>query len=369
MKIKNLKKPFLIIITIFTNFIYSNSKTANLTKNNQSSEFDINKYTGIHANETPSQFAAKSLEDFFTSNISIEINSAKPKEQKENKQKEIEKMNTALGDYIKKIYNSKGYSNYISQNCADLIILIKMVEKFKLKDSTRSYVYTIIKLFNDKLKESEIIDSTMVAKLLKDLPHVVQKYLEDEIDIDKSLSIIKKSLQKSVFDFSSKSRHSQDTYMKNFMNEVSLSLSNLLEIQEEKIRLQQLIVRLIENCLSKMYWSRTRYETFSPSFIQIGNRILTLVETKIIDHADDYDSLMKSVVCAACKYLDIFAWTFPLEFFDEIEDHIVRQEIPFLEEPEVDDFIKTKKEIFIDYLVKAKTKALAYHRKGIMPSF
>ena len=52
----------------------------------------------------------------------------------------------------------------------------------------------------------------------------------------------------------------------------------------------------------------------------------------------------------------------PLDFFTEIESDIESEVILFLEEPELDDGIKTKKETLMESIRKAKAMAIATNK-------
>ncbi|MFH0898137.1 MAG: hypothetical protein V1855_01010, partial [bacterium] len=67
-----------------------------------------------------------------------------------------------------------------------------------------------------------------------------------------------------------------------------------------------------------------------------------------------------SLVLRFCFYLELRGITLPSEFFDEVESDLASGAVFFLEEPELDVAIKTKKEILLEALMRAKAKSLAF---------
>ena len=67
-----------------------------------------------------------------------------------------------------------------------------------------------------------------------------------------------------------------------------------------------------------------------------------------------------------CRYFTSFGISVPTSVYNKVEVDLRNNEISFLEEPEQDDGIKTKKEHIHEALMKAKFKAYAYEKKGII---
>ncbi|KKQ11735.1 MAG: hypothetical protein US22_C0015G0006 [candidate division TM6 bacterium GW2011_GWF2_36_6] len=126
------------------------------------------------------------------------------------------------------------------------------------------------------------------------------------------------------------------------------------------------ILRFVETLLDKTVWDDNSAEEIWPSFISVSNNIQKLALTGIIDHLDDLDDLLWSLTHCFCRYFTSFGISVPTAIYNKIELDLKNSEISFLEEPEQDDGIKTKKEHILEALMKAKFKAYAYEKKGII---
>ena len=82
---------------------------------------------------------------------------------------------------------------------------------------------------------------------------------------------------------------------------------------------------------------------------------------------DDLDSLLWELTYRFNFFLDLSGFSLPLNFYEEVEKAIEEKTVSFLESKEQDEGVKSKKEIFTEKLLQAKTKAYAYYKKGILP--
>ena len=118
--------------------------------------------------------------------------------------------------------------------------------------------------------------------------------------------------------------------------------------------------------ISRMYWKESDYQRIWRSFTGIASYLHTMGMRGIINEQDNLDELWDTLVKRFVWYLDFRGSVLPVEFYEQIEEDLKDHVVFFLEIDELDEGIKSKKEILAEAVVKAKAKALAYEQKGIV---
>jgi hypothetical protein len=112
-------------------------------------------------------------------------------------------------------------------------------------------------------------------------------------------------------------------------------------------------------------WDHTSYESIWESILTIANSIQMLGVNGIIEYVDDLDDIFWSLTYRFCYFLDLVGSGLPTSFHENIENDIDSGVIFFLELPEQDEGIKSKKQILKEALLKAKIKAIAFEKRGL----
>lgn len=361
MKIKNVVLFFLAICASFLPIISSVNNIA-------TQENDENNVAEKLNSQTPSEISTVNIKSLLYPNT------------KDNETgtddiyylEKIQTFNTSFGQFVQEEFNSPDYADHLTQNAMHFVELIKIIDEMNLGKDAITYFYTIFKLFNDKFKECEFIDHTVVIHTLRETTPILGKYITYQENLS-NFDSIKKQLQ-NMLQFKLTEHLNKLTtpteptdnlvfdLTQIFMNFEKTSKDSL----ENVCKLRSIIVGFFENILGKTLWSKTFYESNWISFKTIGHLINRLYKYKVLDDEDELDRIKWSLVHRFNYFLNVLGIAFPLEFYAEIEEDIANKSVPFFEEEEQDDFIKTKKETFLSYISNAKTKVIAYEKAGII---
>ena len=208
------------------------------------------------------------------------------------------------------------------------------------------------------------------------MPKLLEKYFETEEYKTPTLKSLSQNIEKELlFKFTEHLDffHSEPN---NFIKELSSTigklakeeLDNIQKAAEEKEiieRLRQVTIRFFEIALSKTIWNQNSPEGIWDSVNTIANGLQLLGVHGIVEHMDDLDDMLWSLTDRFCWFLDFAGSSLTLDFYEEIESDLESKVIFFLESPEQDDGIKTKKEVITEAILKAKAKAIAFEEKGI----
>jgi hypothetical protein len=263
----------------------------------------------------------------------------------------------------------------LSQDGAHVVEFLKLCNELNL-DTNSAYVG--MRLFRIKMMSCEIIDDTVVSQLLEELPTQTTRYFEKSNKKNPEYDVISKHIEKIILghlnDHFLDSAEAFDKVKNDLSNEISKLVFDEIKKakgkkadKKSKTRLRFEVIRFFETVLARMLWNPKAPETIWPSFLLIADGLQKLAANNIVNHMDDLDALLWELVHRFNFFLDLSGFCLPLNFFEEIETALEEKTIFFLESPEQDDGVTSKKEILAENLFHAKTKAYAYHKKGIMP--
>lgn len=333
----------------------------------------------INEEPTPLDFSTKRMRDFFaTSKIStLETKALRAVDMKEY-------FNRSFLGFIKNVYNEHTYGRALSQDGTHIVEFLELGNELKLDTNT---TYVGLRLFYNKIKsqECEIIDDSVIQQIIRPMPNLLTRYFTQETQKKEMLDLtfLRKHTEELLLSQFTKHYEIFQEEPGHFLAKISDNITETIkkeleqtqksqnQIQEEfemRERLRQTIVKFLEIALTKTIWNIKTPEGIWNSFLSIANHIQMLGVNGVINHMDDLDDLHWSLTHAFTRNLELFGAYLPIEFYDEVESDLTHEIVYFLETPEQDEGIKTKKEIIIDALVNAKAKAVGYSQQGILPS-
>lgn len=281
--------------------------------------------------------------------------------------------------FIIETYNQDQYAQVLSQNGQHLVELLKISNELNLDVHT---VYVCLRLFYNKLKETEIIDDSVVLEFLRPLPYLLQRHFtrpkkQRKINIALFTKRIEDVLLTKFTEQLPEFEQQPDVFISQLAQEIAAQMQQELkfteldakqrqEQREGQSRLRQLILKMVDLLLSKALWNIKSYEGIWSSFAEIGHTVQLLGVHNIIDHMDDLDDILWTLTHRFCYFLDLFGSMLPLEFYEEMEHDLLNEGhkslIPFLLIDEQDDGIKAKKEFLLEALARGKAKAIAFEQ-------
>ncbi len=369
------------MFSLFFVFLLAYITTSQSSSSSEKSSFQ-NQNEGLKAilelektldNETPMQLNIQSLKTMF-------IDKSLPTSSMHNRQdvalSKTAQFNKSFTTYIKTFYNDPSYIDVLSQNGTHVVELLELASEANLDDET---VYVCLRLFYNKIKACELIDDTMLNQILPHFLKHLDRFFDTKNEDAKkiNLSFIKQHLESMLFaqmtdklpEFQSQPSEASQA----LTNEIALCIKQEADRVEKEIkkndsreRLRQIIIRFLETITGRLIWDPKAPEGIWQSFITLANNLQLLGVHGIINHMDDLDDFLWSLTLRFCFFLDFTGSILPLDLYDEIEQDLSNGFISFLEAPEQDPGIKTKKELLSIALLQAKTKAYAYHKKGLL---
>lgn len=327
-------------------------------------------------NKSPLGTSMQSLRNFF---ISHDVQRFTIKSRSCSEDSKTSSFNESFIEYIKRVYNQPTYAEYLSRDASHIIEFSELGSELHL---TPEYMYVGLRLFYNKLKGTEIIDDTVVLQLLPAISRQLEGYFdpcteETRIHNLESFDFVKRRSEEIIlYKFTQHFTEFQAT-PDLFVNKLAGDLAAFYKQQDDiKIqeasqqetknesltRLRHMVIRFFELSLSKIMWNIYQPEVIWPSVKALACNLRGLAEYGVINHMDDLDDLLWSLTHRFNYFLDLTGADLPIKFYDQIEEDLVNRNVFFLEAKEQDEGIVSKKQLFIEALVRSKAKAIANQR-------
>lgn len=325
----------------------------------------------LREESTPLDSSVQHLRDFFATH---DVSSSTLKSRHSTSTSKTTRFNESFLEYIKQVYNQHSYATYLSGNAAHIVEFLEIGRELSLNPE---YLYVGTRLFYNKLKEAEIIDDTVPLQILPAFSKHLSTHFDnqqEEAQPKENLDFIKKHTEEVIlYKFTEHFNRFQNN-PDSFIDELSHDLATFYHQQDAAktqtrikydskqeilTRLRQVTIRFFELTLSKTMWNTMQPETIWPSVIAIANGLQSLAQQHIIDHMDDLDDLLWSLVHRFNYYLELTGPDLPITFYEKIENDLINKSVFFLEAKEQDEGIASKKQILIEGLLRGKTRSMA----------
>ncbi len=325
---------------------------------------------------TPSQFAAQSFKGAIASQDAQ--NDAATKEMRERNNENTSKTSIfqqSFVKYVREIYNQRNYAQALSQDGSHVVQFMQISNEMSLGPEI---VYVCIRLFYNKMKACELVDDIVVAQLLHTVPPLIERHFaEDTSRHNYDLTFIKKQLENTLLNKFTNHLTEFSQQPDVFLSQLAQELTALYEQEMEaakkdaqradvRQRLRTMVIRFFDTIINRAIWQIQAPETIWRSFNDIAAGIQVLGLHNVINHMDDLDDLLWSLTHRFCFFLDLAGSALPSSLYDAIEKDLESRSVFFLEFKEQDEGITTKKETLAEAVLKAKTKAIAYNKQGII---
>lgn len=281
----------------------------------------------------------------------------------------IEREKIYLVNFMRSQLGSRHYLEEVLPN--DFSHIIQFLEYGHTKQIDRQeYGRSILSTFKKLLGGAYYINASSLTSLLNDAdrlfkPYVLtyrtEPYIRMMCDVD-----VYEQFKNTVSDLLYLKFSTEHDFFKNdpdlFINTLS---QHILEVMQESMEIEQFKNSLhlfIESIINKMIWNIDTPDHVWEQVVLLGNQLCNLSEEQIIDENNHLDDLSWALTYRFAYFIDIMAERFPAAFYQKIKEDIMNDHISFLQLPEQDVCLPTKKEYLLMMVCRTEAKRLAYER-------
>lgn len=290
----------------------------------------------------------------------IEVFKRKKHEKEQSEREQQKKLHDSALAYSQECHNNQDLFDFrFCQDAEPIVNLLKTAHKVDLRIDS---LYCAMRILVNSSKSCEYVRDCSLNSILESLELYGTDYFEsDEGVLTKKKAY--KAVEKTVYDFvsdgSDLALSSPGTFASSLSSKVVKVASKNLRPSQKKEwqdRLRSLVLRMLESSISKTLWDSQDHQGIWDSVMTTANGLYQL--SKVLEHMDDLDDLYWSLCRRLVWFFDFSAGHLPLSFYEGVEESIRDGSAFFLELPEQDEGITTKKELLLEAVKKAKAKAI-----------
>lgn len=275
----------------------------------------------------------------------------------------------AMSLFIKNVYNGPNYARHLSQDARHITEFLNIANEFGF---SCEQLYTGLRIFYNKYKETQLIDDTVLNHILEALPQELEAYFPLQADPgsrpQRSPSkVVENIILSELTDHIVAPQKPNDLFFQNLAENIASTIKSGPEVNDEaamREQLRQLTIRFIEQITGKTMWYANQPASIWQSILGAAHSIHTLCHKRIIEDLDSRDDLFRTLVARFAYFLDEYGAQLPLSFYEQVTYDINKRQVFFLEEAELDQGIQSKKEFLLKALARAHAKATATHKHG-----
>ncbi|MDP3787779.1 MAG: hypothetical protein Q8Q60_00505 [Candidatus Chromulinivorax sp.] len=250
--------------------------------------------------------------------------------------------------YFKYIYNHEKYTEYLPYNFSHMI---QFLEFGQTNNQSEAYAKSIIKLFLQKIKGCDFINSysmiTAMPKLADALsPYMVKKEATFLQELQKSLKARFSNIFSTYYSYFQKN---PDAFLEALSEQIAKKTNEVQTQQHVDVeQIRKDILRFLETCISKLVWSsQDAYEAWT-AINELATQTEQFLDKKLLSDVDAFDDICWSLIHRFCYFIDISAEDIPQEIFMQIVNDIHNEKLILLEIEEQENIMTSKK----NYLLK-----------------
>ncbi len=275
----------------------------------------------------------------------------------------------AFSPFIQEQYNAVGYADLLSRDARHITEFLVLSGEYNF---TAEQTYTGLRLFHNKLKEASLIDDTVVDHILAVLPVELERHFPlnplNSAKIKSPAKMIENIMLSGLTTHLEAPKTSTENFFTGLSHTIAQSVKDIGVNDEAAMneRLRSLILKIVELLLSKTIWYAQHPHSIWPSVLKAAHNISQLCSNRIIAHLDDADEAYRTLVTRFVFFIEQSGHQLPVSWYENIESDLNNGLVPFLESPELDDGISSKKQLLLNALVHGKTCAIAQQTHGLL---
>jgi len=255
---------------------------------------------------------------------------------------------SGIADYFTHTYNHEKYTEYLPYNLSHMAQFLEYGHEQK---QTEQYAQSIIKLFLQKIKGCDFINSYSLLTTMPRLCDALVPYVQKkEASFLQELQTSLKIRFSNIFStYNSYFQKNPDAFLDALSEQIAKKTNEVQTKQHIDVaHVKKDVLRFLEICMNKLIWSPEDGYDAWVSVNELADRSHLFLEKELITDIDALDDIHWSLIHRFCYFLDIAQTEISQESFIQMVNDIHTQDLILLKIEEQEDFITNKK----DFLLK-----------------
>ena len=216
---------------------------------------------------------------------------------------------SGLQCYLKHVYNHPKYNEILAN---DLSHLLQFLEYGQQTKQPEAYLISTLRLFHQKFFTLEYLSAQQLNRLINLLPKVLADYHTPKVE--------------------------------------------------------QLVLRLLENGLTRILWSPADHDGVWRQFTELGHKITALNEAAVITDVEDCNDLLTDLIARFAYVIGLIGSDLPVSFYEQAYRELRNQQLSWLNISETETLIASKRDHLEHILLVGTSKAQARAKFGTITS-
>lgn len=250
--------------------------------------------------------------------------------------------------YFKYTYNHDQYTQYLPYNFSHMI---QFLEFGQAHDQNQAYAKSILKLFLQKIKGCDFINSYSLISSMPKIADALTPYMiKQEASFLKELQQSLKHRFSNIFStYMSYFQKNPDAFLDALAEQIAKKTNEVQTLQHVEVEhVKKDILRFLETCIGKLVWSpQDAYDAWI-SINELATQVENFLDKQLLCDVDAMDDLCWSLIHRFCYFLEIAADDISQETFIQIIKDIHQEKLVLFQIEEQEDLVTDKK----NYLLK-----------------
>ncbi|MGZ6251097.1 MAG: hypothetical protein ACXWL2_03650 [Candidatus Chromulinivorax sp.] len=258
--------------------------------------------------------------------------------------------------YFKYTYNHEQYTEYLPYNLGHMIQFLEFGQK---NEQNEIYAISIIKLFLQKIKGCDYMNSYSLVTSMPKLADALSPYMEKkEAGLLQELqNSLKKRFSTIFSNYFSYFQKNPDAFLDALSEQIAKKTNDVQTQQHIEIEhIKKDIVRFLETCFGKLIWAPQDAYNAWVAINDLASQAEQFLDKKLLTDINALDDLCWSLIHRFCYFIDIAAQDISQDVFRQIINDIYHEKLILLKLEEQEDLILSKK----DFLLKKLHKYCPY---------
>lgn len=269
-----------------------------------------------------------------------------------------------ISHYFTHTYNHEKYTEYLPYNFSHMIQFLEYGQEYKQDER---YAISIIKLFLQKIKACDFVNSYSLITSMPKLANALTPYVEkkEASFLQELQDSLKKRFSHIFSNYFSYFQKNSDAFLDALSEQIAKKTHDVQTQQHIDVEhVKKDILRFLEICINKLVWSPEEAYDAWISLHELAEQSYNFLDKNLINDVDALDDLHWSLIHRFCYFLDIAHEDISQDIFIQIINDIQMQDFILFKIEEQETLILSKK----DYVLRKITTLQHLSRRNIQLS-
>jgi hypothetical protein len=261
--------------------------------------------------------------------------------------------------FLKHTFNNPNYAQrFLSLNFSHVYTFLSYTNQSELP---RTYIKSVLKLFNQKLKSTTYINAYAFLELLDTMPDMLKNFFVPEKNLNDKKDLVKQCLYDFLLNNFKDLKENPDAALSSLSDKIIDITENKKQEDISIEELQYTISQFLDTALSKFIWSPEDQQEIWESVKITAHKLESLLINNMIPNTETLDDLYWSLIHRYCYFLEMAGSELKPDCYTVMNTDLATKKLSLWYLDEQEAYITTKAERLKHSLIDAEVRSRAFH--------